>query len=130
MPKRPLSAEALAEGRRKIGKAAEKLMSAHGTTSLSMRGLAEEVGLTAGALYRYFPSKAELLVFCWTEALDSLARRFAEVDASVLGPTESLREMLQAYARFGLEDIDRFHVLTAIHRWNTTSRCRRPSYWP
>ena len=111
MPKRPFSEEALTEGRRTIGRAAEKLMSAHGTTALSMRVLAEEVGLTAGAIYRYFPSKAELLAFCWSEALEALAQRFREIDSSDLGPADSLSDMLLAYASFGLEDIDRFRVL-------------------
>lgn len=111
MPRRPLSEEALIEGRRKIGRAAEKLMSTHGTTALSMRVLAEHVGLSAGALYRYFPSKVDLMTFCWTEALEALAQRFTEIDTSGQGPVESLRAMLLAYASFGLEDADRFRVL-------------------
>lgn len=111
MPKPPLSEAELLEGRRRIGRAAEQLMVSKGTTALSMRAIAQKVDLTAGALYRYFPSKAELLTFCWTDALEELALRFDEFAASDLDPVESLRRMIRAYAKFGLEDANRFKVL-------------------
>ncbi|MEQ9180475.1 MAG: helix-turn-helix domain-containing protein, partial [Nitratireductor sp.] len=41
--------------------AAVNLIARHGYEAVSMRRLAAEVGVQAAALYRYFPTKEELL---------------------------------------------------------------------
>jgi AcrR family transcriptional regulator len=47
--------------REELAKRALAIMDAHGTESLTMRRLAEELGMGTMALYRYFPSKNELM---------------------------------------------------------------------
>ncbi|RUX08614.1 TetR/AcrR family transcriptional regulator, partial [Mesorhizobium sp. M8A.F.Ca.ET.059.01.1.1] len=44
-----------------IREAAVSLIARHGYQAMSMRQLAAEVGVQAAALYRYFPTKEELL---------------------------------------------------------------------
>ena len=56
--------------RQAIASAATSLIAEGGPEALRMKALADSLGLTAGALYRYFPSKDHLL---------------AEVEAAVLG---------------------------------------------
>jgi AcrR family transcriptional regulator len=62
-----------------IRAAATSLFARHGFEGVSMRRLAEEVGVQAGALYRYFPTKQALLadmmathlrdlLSCWRDA--------------------------------------------------------------
>lgn len=111
MPRQPLTEDEVLAGKARIVEAAIQLMAADGIDSLSMRSVAKRVGLTAGALYRYFPNKQQLLVCCWADALEGLAQRFDQIDADIDDPVEAVRAMLTAYARFGMEDIDRFNVL-------------------
>jgi AcrR family transcriptional regulator len=47
--------------RDELARRALELMDAHGTEALTMRRLAEELGIGTMARYRYFPSKTELM---------------------------------------------------------------------
>lgn len=55
-----------------IREAAARLIARHGHDAVSMRQLAAEVGLQAAALYRYFPSKEDLLFTLMREHFDAL----------------------------------------------------------
>ena len=52
--------------------AAVSLMARHGYEAVSMRMRAGEVGVQAAALYRYFPTKQDLLVTLMREHMDEL----------------------------------------------------------
>src|SRR5215217_8479916 len=47
--------------REALARRALAIMDAHGTEALTMRRLAEELGMGTMALYRYFPSKDDLM---------------------------------------------------------------------
>jgi AcrR family transcriptional regulator len=47
--------------REELARRALAIMDAHGSEALTMRGLAEELGMGTMALYRYFPSKNDLM---------------------------------------------------------------------
>lgn len=87
------------------------LIAEKGPAAVSMRVVADLVGLTAGAIYRYFPSRQDLLLYCWSEAITGLTDRFEAVAAAELEPLQAIRSILAAYGEFGLEDIDRFKVV-------------------
>jgi AcrR family transcriptional regulator len=55
-----------------IRTAAAMLIARHGYEAMSMRQLAEEVGVQAAALYRYFPTKEELLFTLMREHMEQL----------------------------------------------------------
>src|SRR3954452_7768585 len=55
-----------------IRAAAAMLIARHGYEAMSMRQLAEEVGVQAAALYRYFSTKEELLFTLMREHMDEL----------------------------------------------------------
>ncbi len=70
-----------------IREAAANLIARHGYEAMSMRQLAMEVGVQAAALYRYFPTKEELLFTLLREHMEALAaawrdRRPAAGDAA------------------------------------------------
>jgi AcrR family transcriptional regulator len=111
MPRHPLTEDELAATRARILAEAARIVGAAGYAALSMRRLAEAVGLTAGALYRYFPSKQQVLIAYWSEALDALHRRLAGFDADGRPSVAVLRDMLIAYGRFALDDPDRFRLM-------------------
>jgi AcrR family transcriptional regulator len=64
-----LMQERLAGNRARIVLAARRLIAVGRFQQTSMTAVAKEVGLSTGALYRYFPSKAQLLVEVLTDAV-------------------------------------------------------------
>lgn len=110
MPRASLTELEVMGARERILREAVGIVSRKGFAGLSMRTLGEAVNLTPGALYRYFPSKQNLLRAMWKNGIDELTAVFA---AFVVGsdPIKALRGMMIAYAEFALADHDRFRVL-------------------
>jgi AcrR family transcriptional regulator len=77
-----------ASTRERILNAAAQLFAEHGFASASMPAIAELSGITAGAIYRHFKSKAELLLEVVKRALEALPLSFerssSEDNAAVL----------------------------------------------
>ena len=88
----------------KIRAAALRLFTQHGYAAVSMRQIAKEVGVQAGALYNYIPDKQSLLVTLMeTHMTEVLAAWTARLDA--LGDTDAVTR-LEAFTRFHI----RFHM--------------------
>ena len=83
--------------------AALKLFARHGFAAVSMRQIAAEVGVQAGALYRYTPDKQSLLFELMQMHMEDLLLAWEQVDA---GPTP--RDQLDSFVRFHiLHHLDR-----------------------
>lgn len=110
MPRAPLTEVQVSDGRRRIVDAALKIIGSEGFEALSMRSLADVVGLTPGALYRYFASKDEVMdaVFGGGNALDD---RLLEAVNRTASDIEAVRMGLATYAEFAFEDDVRFRAL-------------------
>lgn len=81
---------------------ARQHMAAEGTAALSLRAIARDIDVTAPALYRYFPSRDELITALIVDAFNALADALEAEDA---------RHPRDAYgARL-------FNVLLAYRRW-------------
>ena len=80
-----------------IRDAAIRLIARVGYEALSMRRLAEEVGLGAAALYRYFPTKQAMLFDLLEGHMDDLLTAWAHANP---GPSPSPPERLRAFATF------------------------------
>ncbi len=63
---------ARAELTREIKEAARRQLAAQGAQGLSLRAVARELGMVSSALYRYFPSRDELLTALIIDAYDAL----------------------------------------------------------
>ncbi|SIR40752.1 transcriptional regulator, TetR family [Rhizobium sp. RU35A] len=111
MPRPALTEEEIRSFRRTILAAAAKIVGREGLARLSMRGLADSLGMTAAALYRYYPSKQDLIIDFCRDAITDLRNRFGEIHRTTEDPLSAIRSMMTAYARFGLEDRDRFRML-------------------
>lgn len=118
MPRLPQSQEERARTRDRILDAARTLFDGDGIEAVSMRAIGRRVGLTASALYAYFPSKVDLVRDLWSSAKDDLARRLREISAAHADPLPAIRALGAAYAAFGIEDPLRFRVLFL---WNDDS---------
>ncbi|MFN0093677.1 MAG: TetR/AcrR family transcriptional regulator [Dehalococcoidia bacterium] len=79
--------EAHVEARRTaILEAAQSLFSRKGVFSATMAEIAEEAGLSAGALYRYFPNKEALAEACMDTSLDQMLQQWQQTAASAGDP--------------------------------------------
>ncbi|WP_030186856.1 TetR/AcrR family transcriptional regulator [Streptomyces sp. NRRL S-813] len=73
-----------------IKNGARRQLAAKGAANLSLRAVARELGVATSALYRYFPSRDDLLTALVIAAHNSLGEtaESAEAAASVAGPME------------------------------------------
>jgi AcrR family transcriptional regulator len=98
-----LMQQRLADNRQAILRAARRLIARGGFKEASVAAVANEVGLSIGAIYRYFPSKAELFV----EVLDAaVTHEVAILEAIGARPgtaTERLRAAVESFAARALE---------------------------
>ena len=85
----------------RVREAAQRLFAQHGYSAVSMRQIASEIGLQAGALYLYTPDKQTLLFDLMREHMEELLEAWADVQ-----PKGSPAERLEAFCRFHI----RFHL--------------------
>jgi AcrR family transcriptional regulator len=66
-----------------IKEEARRQLAAEGAARLSLRSVARELGMVSSALYRYFPSRDDLLTALIIDAYDSLGERAEAAHAAV-----------------------------------------------
>jgi AcrR family transcriptional regulator len=93
-----------------IRKAAASLMARHGYEAMSMRRLADEVGVQAAALYRYFPTKEELLFTLMREHMEALAAAWEAQRPAGGDPTARLAAFVENHIAFHIERRHSTHV--------------------
>jgi AcrR family transcriptional regulator len=87
----------LASNRVAIVLAARRLIAAGGLRDTSMTAVAKEAGLSTGAVYRYFPSRSQLLV----EVLsDAVAHEVAILRAIIERPGSAVQRLRVAVSSF------------------------------
>ena len=83
-----------------------------GPSALSLRDVARRMGMAPSALYRYYPSRTDLLEALVIDAFDSLGS-----------------EVTDAYARSTDAGLDAFEAFVAIaHRYRAWARAHRAEY--
>jgi AcrR family transcriptional regulator len=82
-----VSEQYLADRRAEILAAAARLFAVNGFHATSMADIISEAGLSAGAVYRYFRSKEELIGAVATVALSTADETFGELLANGAAPT-------------------------------------------
>ncbi len=73
-----------------------------------MRALAEDVGLTAMALYRHYPDKDAIILALTTDALEVWGKRVEAIEANA--PLAWLDKQAEAFLDFALETPRRFEA--------------------
>ncbi|WP_372576573.1 TetR/AcrR family transcriptional regulator [Ruegeria hyattellae] len=114
MPKRgrPALSEDEFSGRRaEIAAVALQLFKEEGFASVSMRRLGKEVGLTPMALYRYFPSKLEILSILWSYILGEAFNDVAIAVYLVQGPEDKLRSASNAYVGYWFRSVEHYQLV-------------------
>ena len=82
---------------REIVDVARRHLATDGPSGLSLRAVARELGMASSALYRYFPSRDDLLTALIVEAYDALGDAAEQADAPV--PRGDLRARFAAVCR-------------------------------
>jgi AcrR family transcriptional regulator len=111
VPKPARNIEEVEAVRQQIMETARKLMCEDGFAALSMRKLANRLGMTAPNIYNYFTNKDELYLTIQTTGFQMLYDRFAEIYGSDAGPTEKLKGLMRAYIQFGFDFPDFYEIM-------------------
>lgn len=90
--------------RSRILDAAEEIARRRGLDALSMRAIAERIGLSAPAAYRHFRSKSEIVRAMIDRGRDRFVRGLAAARRGAEGPEEILAVSARYYLRFWLRD--------------------------
>lgn len=93
-----------------IRDAAVSLMARHGYEAVSIRRLAAEVGVQAAALYRYFPTKEELLFSLMRGHMEGLIAAWHAVRPPEGGPREELAAFVRNHIDFHVARRHSTHV--------------------
>ena len=86
----------------RIRRAARGLFARHGFAAVSMRQIAAEVGVQAGALYLYTPDKETMLVDLLKDHMDELIAAWDAVEPTG-GPVERLEAFVRFHITFNLD---------------------------
>lgn len=89
----------------RIRQAALRLFAQHGYAAVSMRQIAKEVGVQAGALYNYTPDKQSLLFSLMSSHMEELQAAWDAVPRAA-GAMDRLRAFTGFHIRFHLERPD------------------------
>lgn len=93
-----------------VREAAVNLIARHGYEAMSMRQLAAEVGVQAAALYRYFPTKEDLLFTLMREHMGGLREAWEHARPIDADPAEQLAAYVRNHIAFHIERRHATHV--------------------
>lgn len=93
-----------------LREAAVNLIARYGYEAVSMRQLAAEVGVQAAALYRYFPTKEDLLFTLMREHMEALITGWSTAGADAEGPVAQLAAFVDHHIRFHVTRRHATHV--------------------
>jgi AcrR family transcriptional regulator len=100
--------------RQEILVAARKLFVRDGAEKVTMRAIADDVGISSAAVYGYFPDKMAVYVAAAEAAFADL-RDIFEKATTEPDAVERLRAMMQGYVRFGLSNPEAYEIAFAPH---------------
>jgi AcrR family transcriptional regulator len=92
----------------KVREAALRLFAQNGFAAVSMRAIASEVGVQAGALYNYTPDKQTLLFNLLCTHMEQLLAAFS--DDTSLAPVDRLRRFVDFHIRFHADRPDEVFI--------------------
>ncbi len=116
MGRHPLSTEEIEAQRERVVRAAEHLFAENGYEGVTLRALAQSLGRSHTAAYRYFGGKAEI----FAAARIAAYARFAEAQEQAIRETDDLGDRLSrlgdAYIRFALDEPDAYRLMFELKR--------------
>ena len=96
--------------RAEILHAAERIFVRDGYQGATIRKIADEVGVSSTALYMHFRDKDEILQEICEGAIGALLASNTEISGRPIDAVNRVRQMLEAYMRFGLENPNTYQL--------------------
>ncbi|PSH57587.1 MULTISPECIES: TetR/AcrR family transcriptional regulator [Phyllobacterium] len=93
-----------------IDAAAKRLIAKIGYEAMTMRQLADEVGVQSAAFYRYYPNKQELLFSLMHDHMDRLLGAWEYESRKAHTPLERLSAFIRFHIRYHVERRDDVHI--------------------
>jgi len=90
---------------------AMKLILKDGFDKMSLRNLANRVGMSATNIYYYYSGKDEIYLNIQIRGFKLLQRKLEEVPVSKTDPHETLGRILRAYLEFGFSNPDYYQIM-------------------
>ena len=81
-----------------------------GYAAVSMRMIAQAVGVNAGALYNHFPNKQQILVSLLSDHMNALLDAWAKVDLENLTPAAQLDRFVRFHIAYNLPRSDEVFI--------------------
>lgn len=97
--------------REEILQAAKELFLEHGYDSVTIRKIADRVGVSAPALYLYFPDKEQMMLALCDQTFGHLLESLGDIEKNVSDPRDRIRKFGEAYLRFGLQHPDEYRLI-------------------
>jgi AcrR family transcriptional regulator len=95
--------------------AAQEVLAVTGDAhAVSIRAVAERIGVTSPSIYIHFKDKSELLDAVCARVFADLDRALSDADASVDAPLERLVAEGKAYVRFALARPEQYRLATMV----------------
>jgi AcrR family transcriptional regulator len=94
-----------------IKQTARRLLTEHGPNAISLRAIARELGMSAAALYRYFPSLEALVADVCTDVYDELRDAVDAAGATAEGAGGKLIAMAYGFRQWSIAHPQEFALL-------------------
>ncbi len=111
MSRKPRSSETIDQFKDDIIEAALELIIDVGFNKMSMRKLADKVGMTATNLYYYYSGKDEIYLHLQIKGFKLLLGIIKTIYDLEQDPFEALKKMIRAYLEFGFANPDYYRVM-------------------
>lgn len=108
---RTLSKEDIADFREQACIAASRLFAQRGTDGVTMRALAEVMGISPMKPYHYFRDKEEILAASVMRAFNRFVAAIEAVEQEPRPPVEMAAAKRQAYLKFALDEPDAYRIM-------------------
>jgi AcrR family transcriptional regulator len=97
----------------RIKEAARRQMAEHGTAGLSLRGIARDLGITAPAIYNYFPRLDDLITALIVDAFAALANSMEAAEAALASDRayDNVIGLCLAYRRWAIDHPTDFQLI-------------------
>lgn len=97
--------------REEILQAAKELFLEQGYDATTIRRIADRVGVSAPALYLYFPDKEQMMLALCDQTFAHLLESVGEIEKTVSDPRQRIRRFGEAYLRFGMQHPDEYRLV-------------------
>jgi AcrR family transcriptional regulator len=101
----------------RIQRAAADVYNRDGLSGLTMRAIAREAGITAGAIYTHYRDREAILAELWHNRSTELEKAFEQPIVST-DPNERILELADRYARWALADPELIELMFRNHPEN------------